>query len=856
MGQSIKELVASLTPAERTAWINNLPPHLVAEVARDEWWYTGRPEQILDEGAWFIACYLAGRGAGKAVDVNVFIPTPCGFVRMGDLNIGDQVFDETGTPCTVLATTDYMPKRAYRLHFSDGTHIDACSEHQWVTWTHSARKAYLRSEYVENRTEFPANWTSWRPLNRYKSNEPVLMPDGPGPRTLTTQVIVDTFTHGGRGDRNHCIPLAGALHLPAARLPIDPWLLGFWLGNGSTKSGEITGHGEDEGYVRSRIPHAGRPYVQPEGKNGFTFTAYGLMARLRELNVLGNKHCPDTYLWASIEQRTDLLAGLLDSDGYIDPRKNIVEFCSTSRRLAEDVLHLARSLGQKPVLAEGRATLHGQDHGAKFRVTWRPTINPFQSPRKAGQWSPVAGQGLRAHHRMITDFECIDPIPMRCITVSSPNSMYLVGKAMIPTHNSRSGSEWLVDRVLKYPMDRAGVPTEHMVIAETLSDARLVNIEGPSGLLNVLNRRRVSYRYYKAPKPMLVFGNEAKIHTSGADNPDTARGMNLASALMDEIIKWKSPRQTWLEGIMPALRADIPGDHPRAFITTTPKPIDLLFELSRRDDGSVHMIRGATFDNSANLSAHVLAEMKLRYDGTTIGRQELYGELIDTIDGAIFGRGDLELFRVDEVPDTIVSTVVGVDPGATGEDDETGIIVVARDSKNHLYVLADSTIRAAGRPAALAVWRTLAAWGADSVVIEDNVGKRWLTTVLEDAFTELRDKQGLFEPQARPPMSTVDSRIGKSLRAQPVGMRLQQGRLHMVGRNFETLENQMVSFDPDTTNKSKHNSPDRVDALVHACRHLMKSEKRRASLVDPSQYVLDRGYGRGDGFYGITYLGG
>lgn len=856
MGQSIKEMVASLTPEERAAWVANLPPNLVAEVARNEWWYTGRPEQILDEGPWFIACYLAGRGSGKLLDVNLPIPTPGGWVRMGDLRVGDQVFDEHGQPCQVLATHDAMPREAYRLHFSDGTFLDACSDHQWVTWTHSARKAYLRSEYTQDPSIFPADWTSWRPSRRHKDGQPVRAEDGPGPRVRTTANIVDTFTFGKREDRNHCIPLAGALQLPHAQLSVDPWLLGFWLGNGSAKTGQLFGHGEDEGYVRSRIPAAGRAYPQPVDRNGFSFTAHGLLERLRELGVLGNKHCPQAYLWASMEQRADLLAGLLDSDGFCDPRKNVVEFCSASRQLALDVLHLARSLGQKPVLATGRAGLYSRDCGAKFRVTWRPTVNPFQSPRKAAAWSAPNSQGLRSHHRMITDFERIDPIPMRCITVSSPTSMYLAGEAMIPTHNSRSGSEWLVDRVLTYPLDRAGVPTEHMVIAETLSDARLVNIEGPSGLLNVLNRRGVNYRYFKAPKPMLVFGNEAKIHTSGADNPDTARGMNLASALMDEIIKWKAPRQTWLEGIMPALRADLPGDHPRAFITTTPKPIDLLFELSRRDDGSVHMIRGATFDNAANLSGHVLAEMKLRYEGTTLGRQELYGELIDTIDGAVFGRGDLELYRVEEIPDNLVATVVGVDPGATGEDDETGIVVVARDVNNHLYVLADATIRAAGRPAALAVWRALAAWGADAVVVEDNVGKRWLTTVLEDAFVELRDNQGLFDPHTKAPLSTVDSRVGKSLRAQPVGMRMQQGRMHMVGRNFEALENQMVSFDPDQSNRSKHNSPDRVDALVHACRHLMKGEKRRANLVDPSQYVLDRGYGSTDGFYGITYVGG
>lgn len=410
---------------------------------------------------------------------------------------------------------------------------------------------------------------------------------------------------------------------------------------------------------------------------------------------------------------------------------------------------------------------------------------------------------------------------------------YLAGRGAGKT---RCGSEWLVERAVEFPFDAAGVPTEHVIVGETLSDARMVNLEGPSGIINVLNRRKVPYRYYKAPKPMIVFPSGVKIHTSGADTPDTCRGMNLASALLDEVIKWREPRRTWLEGIMPALRSDISPDHPRAFITTTPKPIDLLRELAGRHDGSVHMIRGSTFDNAAHLSAHVLAELKLRYDGTTLGRQELYGELIESMDGALFSRKYIDANRIDanEVLPDLISIVVGVDPGATGEDDETGIVVVGRSADNHLYVLADSTILGAGRMAAMAVWRSLLAWGADSVVVEDTVGKRWLHQVLQDAYLELRDQQGLFEAHTSPPLVGVDAKIGKRLRAEPVAMRVEQGKVHMVGF-FETLENQMVSFDPENS----RDSPDRVDAFVYACRHLMKGEKRRMSFADPSQYRLD-----------------
>lgn len=398
---------------------------------------------------------------------------------------------------------------------------------------------------------------------------------------------------------------------------------------------------------------------------------------------------------------------------------------------------------------------------------------------------------------------------------------------------SRAGSEWIVERAIQYPFDQSGVPTEHAVIAETLSDARLVNIEGPSGLLNVLRRRQIPHRYYKAPKPMIVFANDSKIHTAGADTPDTCRGMNLTSALLDEVIKWRSPRQTWMEGIMPSLRSDIRPDHPRALITTTPKPIDLLRELAARKDGTVHMIRGSTFDNAANLSSFVLDEMRKRYDGTTLGRQELYGELIEDMDGALFARTDLDRFRIDDTPDHLMAIVVGMDPGGTGEGDETGIVVVGRDKDSHMYVLSDATVQGVGRMAAMAAWRSFLAFGADNLVVESNVGRKWLVQVLQDAYLELRDHQGLFPAHTSAPIVEVDSKIGKALRAQPVGMRLQQGKLHMVG-HYEILENQMVGFDPDNS----RDSPDRLDALVHACRHLMKGEKRKVSWSDPSQYKL------------------
>lgn len=396
---------------------------------------------------------------------------------------------------------------------------------------------------------------------------------------------------------------------------------------------------------------------------------------------------------------------------------------------------------------------------------------------------------------------------------------------------SRSGSEWVVERVVKHPFDVTGTPTEWLVIAETLSDARTICMEGPAGILRVLERRQIKHRYKMSPRPMVLFPDGAKIYTEGADDPDVGRGYNASGAWLDEIGKWKYPRRAWYEGIMPSLRADLIDDHPRAFVTTTPKPIDLLQEWTSRHDGTVHVIRGSTFDNKANLSPLVVEELKRRYEGTAIGKQELYGEIIEAFEGALFNRLDIENGRVFDTPDNVVATVVGVDPSLTGEDDEMGIVVACRDSQKHMFVLADRSIMAVGRAAAIEAWRAVAEFGADKLVVEENLGKKWMQQVFTDAYIELTD-QGLFPKGSKPPLVRVDARVGKRTRGEPVAMRCEQGRLHMVGR-MQQLEDQMATF----TAWGQRESPDRLDALVHACRWLMDGEKKETKIVTPQDVL-------------------
>lgn len=423
--------------------------------------------------------------------------------------------------------------------------------------------------------------------------------------------------------------------------------------------------------------------------------------------------------------------------------------------------------------------------------------------------------------------------------------LFLAGRG---SGKTRSGAEWIVQRAIDHPFDTSGFPTERMVMAFNISDAVASCAEGPSGVLRVLQRRGFEevtrgrkfddpvkkYAFIKSPKPLIrLLETGSVIHFTGA-SPDAARSKNLADVWADEIIKWSAPEETWKEGIRPALRADIPGDKPRALVTTTPKPLMLLRNwVSDPAKKKIHIVRGSTFDNAINLSEDSVAELKEMYEGTSLGRQELYGELLDDIQGALFSYSDIHNHRVEIGPEKVAHRCVGVDPGLTGDEDgdEMGVVVASRDHKDHIFVLADRTIRAAGRDAALYAWRIFEEYGCDTLVYEENLGKAWMKDVFTDTFRELQ-RAGLFPSEIiNPPLVPVWSRQGKQLRAEPIAVRYGQGRVHHIGI-FKKLEDQMLSFDP----LSSKASPDRLDALVHACRHLISGERRRSRIISPARH--------------------
>jgi phage terminase large subunit-like protein len=414
---------------------------------------------------------------------------------------------------------------------------------------------------------------------------------------------------------------------------------------------------------------------------------------------------------------------------------------------------------------------------------------------------------------------------------------------------TRTGAEYLLDQVFKHPVDAFGQRTEWLVIAETLNDCRTACIEGNSGMLSILRRMGMEkgrdFEYRKSPKLMIEFRSGQLIYFEGADNADVGRGYNAAGLWADELAKWRYTYAAWYEGILPSMRAPLIDDHPRAVVTTTPKPIKLLIEWQHKDDGTVAITTGSIFDNIMNLSKHVVDELRKIYEGTRAGLQELYGHLLEEIEGALWTRPMIENNRVKaaDLPE-LAQVVVSMDPGATGAGDETGLLAVGRGYDGNDYVLADWTCKLVGNAAARRAWQMFRQFGATWLIVETNMGKKWLMQVMTDAYKEMQKEHPpdcphaaedddecegcLFEP-GPPPIREVTSLAGKKLRAEPVAARYEQGRVKHAGVFLE-LEDQQCTWIPGETA-----SPDRIDALVQAELFLMGKENKLVKVAAPPQ---------------------
>jgi len=377
---------------------------------------------------------------------------------------------------------------------------------------------------------------------------------------------------------------------------------------------------------------------------------------------------------------------------------------------------------------------------------------------------------------------------------------------------TRAGAEWVRKITGPKSDDEANdnIPPRRAIalVAETYADAREIMIEGPSGIRAVA--AEANRPDYEASRRRLVWPNGALAYCFSAEDPDGLRGYQFDAAWSDELCKWRYPEATW-SNLQLALRL---GAKPRQMVTTTPRPMALLKRILAAK--TTHVKRATTYDNRAHLADAFFTEIAAIYEGTALGRQELMGEIIDDIAGALWTWNMIEAARIGAAP-ALSRIVVAVDPPASaGPDaDECGIVVAGVADvcgERVAYVLADwSAGSLSPRQWAEKAVNAYHEFEADRIVVEVNQGGDMAKAVIAQV-------------DASAPVTGVYATRGKRLRAEPIAALYEQGRVRHVGA-FAKLEDQMTSYigAPSRAGKTRAGgkSPDRLDALVWALTELM-----------------------------------
>jgi replicative DNA helicase len=350
------------------------------------------------EGDLFI--WASRAKSGKALEENTEIPTPEGWKKIKDLKVGDFVFAMDGTQTKVVATKSWENRNIYKISCNDGESLLADEEHEWLL--------QYRSDYK---------------FKTYTSKELSYKND--------------------RGRKYATLPKSGAINMQEAELPIDPYILGQWLGDGTSANTTFTtmdketvkilkNFSEKQGLIFSKLKSK---YLY--SMNMGTGVSNPFKQTLKNLNVLSNKHIPSIYLRASISQRLELLRGLMDSDGYISKKKHgEMEFCNCNEKLAMDTLELIRSLGLCPRLRVSDAKLYGKITGTRYRINfYSNTYNVFKLSRKHNVLEKFINVKKKSTNRKIKS-EYYGIGNTVCIQVEHESHMFLCGRNMIPTHNS------------------------------------------------------------------------------------------------------------------------------------------------------------------------------------------------------------------------------------------------------------------------------------------------------------------------------------------------------------------------------------------------------------------------------------
>lgn len=397
---------------------------------------------------------------GQALDPNTPIPTPDGWKKLDDLHVGDKIFDEQGRVRYVTNRRDWEDRPAYAVVFKGEVPIIADANHLWP-----ARTIYERKNDINA-------------------------------KPLTTEFLYNNLFNK-QGKTKYAITCAKALDYPEQVLLVHPYYLGAWLGNGTSCCSNVACHLNDAEEWVELLESCGYDVkISPKSENNTDYGAnlrvhkkdknnpYNLTNVLRALNVINNKHIPEVYLRGSMQQRLDLLSGLMDTDGSVD-RDGRCEFTNTNKNLVEGVVELVNSLGVSATLRLRKNAFIGED-GASRKTVWAchftPTWVPFKLKRKAEH--VINMNPYKAHY--IISINKVSNRRTVCITVDSPSHLYLAGKNMVPTHNSSGRAAydpwWFKQSLKPEYMKYLTRFASESVIGKTAQNAQKIPVVDSNGL--------------------------------------------------------------------------------------------------------------------------------------------------------------------------------------------------------------------------------------------------------------------------------------------------------------------------------------------------------------------------------------
>lgn len=423
---------------------------------------------------------LTARQMGKRLWNETPILTPNGFTTMGELKVGDTIFGRDGNPANVSYITETMTDcDSYQIDFAHGETIVADAEHLWTI-------------------NVPAH-------------------RGTVAQTVTTARMVELIEHFAKGKQSISIDHCEALSFEDQRSPIDPYTFGVWLGDGNSADARVTCHVDDYNHYSGKMTVSS---FRPDARRPATgaFRVHHLHRKLRENNLLRNKHIPETMIYTSLDKRLALLQGLMDSDGSVE-KNGVCRFYQSDERLIKQVRFLLSTLGIKSTLRPKRTSSK-----TCFILTFATDLPVCSLPRKYERLA-----NLKNHPKnkriYIKSYRRVESLPMRCLQVDNQDHLFLAGETLVPTHNTTTASCYLLWRAMFVP------DTKILIAANKLKSA-----------LEVMSRIKYAYEecpdYIKAGceknnEGTIKFDNGSIIEAV-ATTADAARGKSLTMLYLDE----------------------------------------------------------------------------------------------------------------------------------------------------------------------------------------------------------------------------------------------------------------------------------------------------------------------------------